>query len=660
MVLFSSSHLSAQQRTLAPSDFVSWLPISPTEQQMKSPTVEKDAGAEILFWRVHIVDEFLSSDLQRVFYHYVRLKVFDEKGKEKAATIDLPYGDRGGILDVAGRTVKADGSIVELDRKTVYKRDVVRAGGRRQRAISFAMPAVEPGSIVEYRWKETVDDNRIMYLRLHFQREFPVEKVTYFFKPLPREYTGGYEMHLIPFNCEVSPFKIENDGYTSTTVENVPALHDEPYAPSEPNLSSWALLLYQMGSHTNPEKYWNEVGKKGYSELKDALKSNEEMKSAAADAVSGAKTDEAKVVALIGLVRRQVRNVFDPTVSDADRQKFFKESPKDRNRTAAETYKRGLGTANDMNVVFAALAQQTGLEARPAWVADREEIIFSPKRLADDYFLSNLDMAVKLGEAWKIFDVNTKLLPPGMISWREEGMYALIGDPKNPSFIQTPPSPPEASAEFRSARLRLLTDGSLEGDVVETYTGHRAEDYRAQLDRKSAAQREEWLHDRITRMFPDAEVTEVKLDHADDPTQPLQAHYHLQAPHYAQSTGKRILFESSPFRRGQASPFTASQRRFPVEFPYAWQEVDQIHIQLPDGWALDNADNPGSMDFGQVGSYDVKLTINKDNDLFSSRQLAFGRAGALYFAAANYPVVKKVFDEIQLRDSHSLSITERK
>src|SRR5262249_7282549 len=146
-----------------------------------------------------------------VLYHYVRLKLFDEKGVEKAATIDLTYGDRTAILDVSGRTVKPDGSILELDRKSVFKRDLVRAGGRKLKAVSFAMPGVEPGAIVEYRWKERQDDERIMYFRMHFQREFPVRRVTYFVKPLSREYTAGYGMYLNHYNCQTSPLKPEND-----------------------------------------------------------------------------------------------------------------------------------------------------------------------------------------------------------------------------------------------------------------------------------------------------------------------------------------------------------------------------------------------------------------------------------------------------------------
>src|SRR5262245_27729219 len=86
---------AAQQRTQAPPEFITWLPITDAERQLKTPVVEKDAGAEILLWRVHVVDEYQGQDLQRVFYHYIRLKVFDAKGKEKTGTVDLPYREPG-------------------------------------------------------------------------------------------------------------------------------------------------------------------------------------------------------------------------------------------------------------------------------------------------------------------------------------------------------------------------------------------------------------------------------------------------------------------------------------------------------------------------------------------------------------------------------------
>jgi hypothetical protein len=245
-----------------------------------------------------------------------------------------------------------------------------------------------------------------------------------------------------------------------------------------------------------------------------------------------------------------------------------------------------------------------------------------------------------------------------MISWHEEGMYALITDPKNSSFIETPAAPPEASAETRTAMLSLSPDGTLAGDVEESYSGHRGEDYRYQIKDKSPAQREEWLHDRVTRMFPDAEVTAIKIEFTDDPTHPLHATYHLEAPRYAQVTGKRLLFQTSPFHRAIASPFSSSERHAAVEFPYAWKESDQILFKLPPHWALDNSDSPGRMELGKPGYYEGALSITKDNELISKRELVFGRGGALYYEPKIYPQVKSAFDQIQLRDQHSIALKE--
>lgn len=95
-----------------------------------------------------------------------------------------------------------------------------------------------------------------------------------------------------------------------------------------------------------------------------------------------------------------------------------------------------------------------------------------------------------------------------------------------------------------------------------------------------------------------------------------------------------------------------------MEFPYAWKEVDQVHIQLPDGFSLDHGDSPGSVSFGAIGAYNLQMTISKTKpaDLYTSRELTFGGHGMLYVPADKYSVLKKIFDEIQIRDSHSLSL----
>jgi uncharacterized protein DUF3857 len=640
-----------------PIDIV-WLPITDAERNMKTPAVEKDAGVEAIFWRVHVRDELLGSqELQRVLYHYVRLKVFDEKGKEKASTIDLPTGDRTQIVSVNGRTIKADGTELELKKDSVFERDVVRAGRSRYRVKSFAMPGVEPGAIVEYRWREIRSDPSVMYTRLQFQREYPVQKVTYFVYPLSQRYTS-YQMFSTPFHCKPSPLKPEDDGYVSTTLENVPAFHEEPMMPGEPNVRPWLLLMYrENGKFPEPEKYWNNAGKEMYNDfLKRAIKPNDEIRQAAAAATEGVTAEEMKIGALIRYIRKNVRDLFSPKVAEAERSKILKEI-RTRVRTSPEILKSGIATPNEMNTLFASMASCIGLEARPAWVADREDIVFNPA-LADRYFLQNVDMAIQLGGKWDLHDVSARLLPSNMVSWREEGMQALLSDPKKPIFIESPVSPPEASTEVRSAQFTLSEDGTLDGDIDQRYSGHAAVNRRLEMQNEEEPARLEAVKKQFTSVFPDTEVSNLRIENADDPERPLKLSCHLKIPGYAQRTGKRLLLQPLIFQRGVAPLFAAADRHYPVDFHYAWMEQDTVSIMLPTGFSLDNAGNPGPLNFGPPGSYQLKMSVKGGRELTVFRELVFGKGGSLGYEVKHYSALKGVFDEVHRRDDVTISLKQ--
>src|SRR5687767_15308210 len=86
-----------------------WKPVDPAELSLKSPTVEKEADAEGLFWEVRI-DDHPDGDL--IFSHYIRVKVFTDRGRESQSRIDLEYGKMYGteikVKDIAARTIKPD------------------------------------------------------------------------------------------------------------------------------------------------------------------------------------------------------------------------------------------------------------------------------------------------------------------------------------------------------------------------------------------------------------------------------------------------------------------------------------------------------------------------------------------------------------------------
>src|SRR5829696_2614371 len=77
-----------------------WRPIDPAHLSMTSPTVEADADAEAIFWEVRVQDDLTGGDPRTILNHYIRIKIFTERGKESQSKIDIIYTGKTRINDV--------------------------------------------------------------------------------------------------------------------------------------------------------------------------------------------------------------------------------------------------------------------------------------------------------------------------------------------------------------------------------------------------------------------------------------------------------------------------------------------------------------------------------------------------------------------------------
>src|SRR6185503_3425541 len=247
-----------------------WRPVDPADLALREPVVEKGADAEAIFWEVRLDDSVIE---ELSLKNYVRIKVFTDRGKESQSKIDLPYAGSNRIRDIAARVIKADGTIVELKKEDVFERTIVKANGVKIKAKSFAISGVEPGSIVEYRWREVRPGGSANHLRLPFQREIPSQSVTYFLKP----FMG---MRYMPFHIGETRFVKDKDGFSRLTLNNIPAFHEEPNMPPEDEVKSWVFLYYTEEGKIDVDKYWSDTGKRFYEVFKDSMKVNDDLKAA--------------------------------------------------------------------------------------------------------------------------------------------------------------------------------------------------------------------------------------------------------------------------------------------------------------------------------------------------------------------------------------------
>lgn len=631
-----------------------WKPVDPTQLALKNSTVEKEADAEGLFWEVRI-DDNPEGDL--IFNHYLRVKVFTDRGRESQSKIDLPFGNLYGnqvkISDIAARTIKADGTIVELKKEDIFERTIVKVNGLKVKARSFAMPAVEPGCIIEYRWREVRVNTDASYLRLQFQRDIPVQRVSYLVKPMPYE---NAVFSSIVLHGQAGGWIKEKNGFYSTTMTNMPAIHEESRMPPEDQVKTWMLVYYQRATDVKPDphKYWLQLARNYYEDKKSLIKPNDEVKKMAATLVADAKSDDEKLERLFNFCREKIKNINnDASGVTAEERAKFKE-----NKSPSDTLKRGMGTGRDIDNLFAALAIGSGYDARIVLAPDRGDMFFD-QGIANGYFLYPQNIGINVGGNWKFFDPGYNYIPFGMLRWQEEGELALITDPAEPVWVTTPMSAPQKSLVKRNAKLKLAEDGSLEGDVTIVYTGHFAIERKEDMDDNSENEREAGLLEEIKNQMGAAEITNIKIENVTDQVKPLIYSFHVRIPDYAQRTGKRLFLQPAFFQHGKPPMFATTDRKYPVYFHYPWAEDDHVEIDMPKGYALDNADAPAPFRSGDISEYKISLAASKDGSfVIYKRNFYFGGANSILFPVETYAALKNYFDMMHKQDNHSIALKQ--
>ena len=625
-----------------------WRPVSPEDLTSKTPVVEPSADAEAIFWEVRVDD---SSSDGLILRHYVRVKIYTDKGREDFSKRDIPFLKGSRIKDVEARVIKPDGTVVYLNKEDVLEREIVKANGFKIKAKTFALPGLEVGSVIEYRYREVIDDAEAN-MRLVFQHDLPVRTISYFVKP----FSGSRSMYYQKFNVGDTKFEKDSSGFYRATMNNVPAFHEEPNMLPEDEVKAWIYIYYTANAPKTADEYWRNLSRGFYEVSKGSFKVNDDVRQAAEQAIAGATSDEDKLKHLYDYARSQIKNVsYTPHVSDEDRKKVRD------SKTPGDTLRLKMGSSGDIDTLFGAMARAAGYDVRLALSGNRSEMFFNPNIANSSLMLGSSSVAVKVGDGWRLFSPGEYYSPFGMMGWVEEGQQALVADPKELIWQQIPLAPAEKSCAIRSGKFKLSEDGTLVGEAKFEYTGHSSETEKQRNYGDSDAEMEKRLKDLIRQKISSStEVESFTIENANDPDKPFTYTFKIRVPGYALKTGKRLFFQPNVFERSSHPVFTASTRKYDVYISYPYAYKDDITIELPDGYSLENAESPGAVKDQQgIGANVVSMSVtNSGKTLIYKRNFSFGNGGFIRFPVNAYPIVKTLFEEFNKADVHQLTLRQ--
>jgi hypothetical protein len=624
-----------------------WREITPAELQMKTPKVEADADAEVIFWEVRVDD---SSSTELVMRHYVRVKIFTERGREKYSKVDVPFRKGTKIKDMTARVIKSDGSLVELNKTDVFDREIVKTDKIKIMAKSFAVPNIEPGVILEYRYQEVYPRSSANNMRMVFQHDVPIQSISYYFKPYDNT-------RYLTFNMgKDNKFVKDKNGFYRATMENLTAIKSEPRMPPEDEVRSWLVLYYTDDLKGDSSDFWSRAG--GFIarvyDIKDTLKPGKDIKAAAEEITAGANTPDEKLAKLYHFCKTRIKNItYDTTLTDEQKEAI---KP---NKSTADTYKKMQGSNNDINELFASMSSALGYETRLAFGGDKSQKFFNPSQ-AHVSFIHFSAIAVKVNNNWKYYDPGSLFTPYGMLPWMEEDTSVLLLGHKDYTTAVTPQSGTDKTVARRTGRFKLLEDGTLEGTVKIEYSGHFAYQYKTSNYDKSANKREENLKEEIKNYMSAAELSAIGIENISDPEKPFVYQYKVRVPNYAQKTGKRLFLQPAFFEYGRKPEFTTAARKYDIFFGFPWSEDDDIEIELPKGFELDNADAPGELsDPQKIGMLNIRIAIDKaTNTIKYKRNFYFGGGGHTLFPSKSYEALKSMFDAFHQADAHTITLRQ--
>ena len=635
-----------------------WQDVTQDELKMTISAVEPNADAEAILWDIYVSNEDDGAAYHTVLHHYLKVKILNDRGRESFSKIDIPFGKISElnssikVKDIACRTTKPDGTTVELKPSEIFERDILKASGVKLKAKSFAVPGIEAGAVIEYRWVEE-RDGVSLYQRLEFSREIPVESVRYHVRPVEVPDMG---MHGQPFNIKNSPFTKEKDGFYITSANNVAAYKDEPKSPPEYAVRPWLLLFYTKDTPADVDKFWKDYAREQYDLHKGMMKVSDEVKQATTTAIAGESDDEKKVQKIFDYVRAHIKNINDDASGlSADDLKKLKE-----NKTPTDTLKRAEGSWHDIDMLFAAMVTAAGLDARVVNLPRRSDIFF-PKWFTNGYFMRTENIGVNFGGKWHFYDPASRYIPFGMLRWEEEGEPALISDGKEGHWETTQMLPAKSSLEKRMGRFKLHEDGTIEGTVRLEYTGQIAAEVKEYNDDDTQQQRENTLRNLVkANISGSAEVTDINIENVTDPDKPFVYSFKVRVPGYATKTGKRIFFQPNVFEKGAKPMFDAADRRNDLYFKYPYAESDDITIELPSGFELESPDAPAPIrDRDGIGSDEFRIGVSEDKSFLSyKRDFTWGNNGFLRFQKSSYPLLKQIFEALYTANSHSLTLKQ--
>lgn len=614
-----------------------WLPIPPEDLALKDNPKQPGADAMVLYRQVDVDSK------NSTVNNYIRIKIFTTAGVKSQSDIELEYDKaEESIQAVRGRTIQPDGSIADFDGKT-FDKEVVKGAGIKYLAKTFTMPNVQPGSIIEYKFREQYDDRYYWSLGWTVQYDLFTRLARFSIKP--DEYAPfPLRSRFYNISTNVAIQKQAGNVY-SLEIHDAPGIENEPLMPAPSSLRSRVEFFYPdqgVPSNETTEQYWKRIGKVWNDQVDKFVDKKKELASEVAQVVSPSDSPEVKLRKLYDRTLK-IRNL---DMEDEKSQKEEKQEQIKPNNNADDVLKHGYGHIPEINEVLIGLARAAGFEATEVRVASRNQRIFYPQRQAANDLASGL-MWVRAGGKEYYLDPSARYFPFGVLPWDESGANGVRVTKDGCDMILTPVPLSADATTIRHADLTISETMDVSGKLQVDFTGLEAAYLRLENRDDDAAGRKKVIEDEIKAWLPGGSTFEAStIGNWDDVEQPIHVEGALTVSSFGKETRQRILMPLEMFQTIEVGYFQSQKRVNEVDFSYPYERIDDLVIHVPAGYKALAMPDPQKVSPGPI-SYEISATQLGDG-LEVKRHLV---VRGIRYPKESYPGLRNFFSIVKTDDN---------
>ena len=640
--------------------------VNPGDFNVSAPASDPTAGAVVIAdYGTSTFETNGRGWFDITFRHSRRIKILKRNAFD-AATVTIPLFAQGTteekIQGLKAITYNLEGGQVvetKLDDNSIFTDRLSKSSIQKK----FTFPSLKEGSILEYTYTQ-ISPFLFNLQPWAFQGKYPCLWSEYqvdlpdFFQYVTLSY--GF----LPFSINTSNSREENfnlmlpnpsdrtnhypfaDNVVTHrwVMKDVPSLKEEPFTTSLYNYL--ARIEFQLSAYRFPFGYDKDF-------MSDWLKLSEALLKAEnfgvdLDKNNGWMDDELKIVTQgAGSQLDKAQKIYAFVRDKFDCTSHSSLSLSDPLKTV---YKNRHGNEADLNLLLTAMLRHENISADPVILSTRSHGFTNEVYPLLDRFNYVIDR-VTIDSSVYFLDASEPWMAFGRLPERCYNGYARVLNKETPSYVSLDA---DAINERKITLVILSKDekGGLTGRLETTPGYNEACDIREEI--KTSGQKE--YTKKIETAFTGGEsASNFTIDSLQRPDDPLQVGFDLRV---TPDSGSDIFYFNPMMGEGyKENPFKAAERKYPVEMPFAMDEVYTLNMDVPEGFVVDELPKQAKVLLNDdEGFFEYLISKSDDGIQFRSR-IKLDKAN---FKPEDYSTLRDFFGYIVKKQSEQIVFKRKK